>query len=387
MKTWISAQLFLFYFTWCAYLSYWAVLLAGRGVDADIIGFSVTSGLVARSVSIAVVYPLVNNRASLLTVQRALPWISVLCAALFLPHGSTTLLLVASVALGFAYPVVMPNVETLTTLASKRGLLSYGPTRRLGSIGFISATLVIGAAIGTFGTEAILWIFLAGCAAMGLLALLPTGADEVGSQRSGTVRQWATLFRRREVLIMLGVMIALQASHGTYYTFGALRFEQLGAAPLVVSAMLLTAPVGEIVVLSLAPRIEARLTPRTMLACALVVAVLRWGALALSGSLALVWATQVLHGITFGLGQVAWIRFLANRVPPHLTGPANGMMTALASGLGTSVTTAFAGALWGTSPALAFAAMALVAALGVPVLAALPRRPRAIGPAPTEPDQ
>ena len=78
--------------------------------------------------------------------------------------------------------------------------------------------------------------------------------------------------------------------------------------------------------------------------------------------------TQPLHGLSFAIAQVAFVRFLTEQVPPELTGAVQGMMTALAIGLGTATMTAIAGVLWDKSVLLVSAAMAACAASGLPLL-------------------
>ncbi|SDB80678.1 MFS transporter, PPP family, 3-phenylpropionic acid transporter [Raineyella antarctica] len=360
--------MFLFLLSWAIYQSYWAVFLLGRGVSPQDVGLAVTAGLLARSVSVAVLFPLANRSADLLTILRVLPWLAVACAAVFLPHGSVGLLVVAAVALGMTYPVIQPALETMATLAAARGLLSYGPTRLLGTLGFVVGTFVAGGLLTVWGSEALLWAFIVACVLIGALMLLPTGETAVGGQRSGSGRDWAALFRRRRVVVMLLVMTALHASHAAYYTFGAVRFAELGASPTVVSALLVLAPAAEIVVLWLAPRFELGLSVRLMLVIALVAAAVRWLVLGLAGSLVVAALTQPLHGLTFAIAQVAFVRFLTEQVPPELTGAVQGMVMALALGLGTAVMTAVAGVLWDRSVLVVFAVMAAVALAGLPLL-------------------
>lgn len=368
VKTWIGAQMFLFLASWAIYTSYWAVFLIGRGVTPQIAGLSVTAGLVSRSLAVAVLFPLANRRAGLGTVVRVLPWIAVACAALFVGHGSVLLVMVASVALGLTYPIILPGLETMTTLAAARRLLTYGPTRRIGSLGFVVGTFAAGAVQTRWGTEALLGLFVAACVVLGLLGLAPVGNTEVARQRAGSGRDWSALFRRRPVVVMMLVMIFLQSSHAAYYTFGAVRFAALGASPGLVSALIVLAPLGEIVVLSVSPWFERRLSVRAMLVIALLAAVVRWLVLGLTDRLWVAALSQPLHGATFAVAQVAFVRFLNDDVPADQNGAVQGMVTALATGLGTAAMTAVAGLLWNTSALLVFGLMAGCAALGLPFL-------------------
>ncbi|QGF23649.1 MFS transporter [Raineyella fluvialis] len=378
MKTWIGTQMFLFLGSWAVYTSYWAVFLIGRGISPATAGLAVTTGLVARSIAVALIFPIANRYAGLRTILRILPWVSVAGAAMFLPHGSVALVMVASVALGLTYPILLPGLETLATLSAARRLLSYGPTRRIGSIGFVIGTFAAGAVQARWGTEALLWLFAGACLVLGLLGLAPTGHPEVALQRAGSGREWSTLFRRRNVVVMMLVMTFLQSSHAAYYTFGAVRFAELGASPGLVSALIVLAPLGEIAVLSLAPRFERRLSVRAMLAIALGAAVVRWLVLGFTGSLWPAALSQPLHGATFAVAQVGFVRFLNDDVPPQLTGAVQGTMNAVATGLGTAAMTAVAGLLWKTSIPLVFSLMAVCATLGLLLVAgrAVGRPPR-----------
>ncbi len=105
-----------------------------------------------------------------------------------------------------------------------------------------------------------------------------------------------------------------------------------------------------------------------MLVIALLAAVVRWLVLGLTDRLWVAALSQPLHGATFAVAQVAFVRFLNDDVPADQNGAVQGMVTALATGLGTAAMTAVAGLLWNTSALLVFGLMAGCAALGLPFL-------------------
>ncbi len=368
VRTWISAQLFFFMFGWAVYVGYWAVLLIPRGFDGRAVGLAVTVGLVTRAVSLALAFPAVNARVPLGVIIRVVPWLSVGCAALFIPRDSYALVIVASAALGFVFPVLLAALETLATLAAAKGRIEYGPTRMVGSIGYIVGTFCCGAVQGIWGSEALLWLFVAACVVLGFAGVLPVEVDAGGAQKAAGVREWGRIFSRRDIVVVIVVMVLLQASHAAYYTYGSVRFMQLGASPMLVSTLLNVAQGTEILFLLAAPRYQDRWSVRTLLAISLVAAAVRWGVLGVAGTTLVAGLAQPLHGITFAVAQVAFTRFLARDVPPDLAGPIQGLMNAAAMGLGLAGMTAVAGVLWDRSVFAAFAVMVVVALAGLPFL-------------------
>lgn len=376
MSAWMRIQFFAFFFTWATYTSYWAPIFTERGFDSSRIGLAITVSLVTRAVAVVLLFPLANRFVPLSTILRVVPWLCVVGAIAFLPHTGFAALVVLSAVFGLLYPTGMPMLETTASLGAQRGSLVYGPTRMWGSAGFIVGAGVDGAVQQVFGTGALLLVFIAGLTVMAATARLPLGDEQVAAQRSGSLGSWGPLFTRPVFVLALAVTVLVQSSHAAYYTFGTLHFERLGAQPLIIAAMLIIAPLGELVTFRVTGSLAERWSLAALMATAVAGSVVRWVLWALVPSIPLLMASQVLHGLTFGMLQVAFVQTLRRHVSPGLVAPAQGLYNALGTGGGTAVMTVIAGHWFDDSPLLAFIAMTVCALAAAPLVLALGRRER-----------
>lgn len=376
MSTWMRIQFFTFFFTWATFISYWAPILSDRGFDSSRIGLSITVSLVTRALAVAVLFPLANRRIALGWILRVLPWMSLAAALCFLPHTGFAGLMVISSVFGLLYPTSMPVLETTASLAAQRGALDYGPTRMWGSIGFIVGVGTNAAVASAAGADALMLLFVGGIAAMAVSAHLPLHEPHVAAQRSGSLGSWGPLIRRPIVLLTLVVSVLIQGSHAAYYTFGALHLERLGASSAAIAAMLMLAPIGELIVFRMTGRRADNCSITLLIALAVGGSVLRWMLWAVIPSTTLLIASQLMHGLTFGMLQVGFVQTLRRHVASELVGPAQSLYNAVGTGAGTAVMTLLAGLWFDRSPALAFTAMLVCAVVAVPFTAALWRAER-----------
>lgn len=387
MQTWLRVQLFLFFFTWTTFIAYWAPIFSERGFDSAQIGLSITVSLVTRAVAVVTLFPIVNRFVPLGVIVRVLPWLCLGLALCFLPHTGLVTLVVLSALFGILYPTLMPVLETTATLAAQRGAIQYGPVRMWGSAGFIVGAVVDGAVMSWAGTAALMAVFVIGLLSLAVTALLPLGEEAVAAQRAGSLGAWGPLFTRPVFVLALAVSILVQSSHAAYYAFGTLHLQRLGASPAVLAALLVLAPLAELVVFRVTGRIADRWSLASLMGAAVVASVLRWALWAIVPSVSVLLASQVLHGLTFGMLQVGFVQALRRHVAPSLMAPAQGLNAALGTGGGTAVMTAAAGAWFDTAPAASFLLMAAWAALALPVVVLLGVRDRRESSVPLRPER
>ena len=98
--------------------------------------------------------------------------------------------------------------------------------------------------------------------------------------------------------------------------------------------------------------------------------VLRWGLMSLTPGLTLLWPVQALHALTFGLGHLGAMAFVAAAIPPRLQASAQGLYSGGVGGVAIALATLAAGginAAYGAASAYWLAAamsgFALIAAL------------------------
>ncbi|WP_411079786.1 MFS transporter [Streptomyces sp. cmx-18-6] len=358
-RVWLSARFFLFFLTWSVYLSYWGIWLLDAGFGGTDVALIVTSGLISRSLSVAFLYPLLCRLASLRTLAQVLAWGSAVTSLLYLGAPNLASMVAVSVLVGVCYPLIMPLSETLATIGAESGQADYGAVRYWGSAGFIVGLGLCGLVDGRYGADALVWVFIAGCAVMAVVGVFPPSGVVLGLTPPARAAR-RTLLAHRPYALILTISVLLQGSHGMYYAFGAAYFGGLGVSPTGVSLLLVLAVAAELLLFKYAvPLLGGRSVP-ALFVLAAAASVLRWGVLALPLPPAVLVLTQVLHAGTFALTHFAHAQAVRLHLPQNLWATAHGLYAAVAMSLGTAAMTAIAGPLYASSPRLAFLVMAVL---------------------------
>ncbi|WP_338052991.1 MFS transporter [Rathayibacter iranicus] len=370
VRAWVSTRFLAFFVSWAIFQSYWGMWLAHRGLSVSEIGAAVGCSLAARAVTVAVVYPALNRHATLLRLSRIVPWLVTAASVPYLFVIGFPMLLVISIAFGFIYPIMLPLNETIATVAARRGLLPYGPTRALGSLGFIVGTLAAGGLTSLLGAGVLAPTLIGACLLIAVIGIIgPRDADALSIRGSG-MHGFAALARDRAFLACLTIAVLVQGSHAAYYSFGALRASEI-TSPAAVPLLLVLAPLSEFALFFLARRRFERCDYRTLFAIGIVVAAARWVLLAFAGNWQLLAFSQLLHGGSFATTHMAFTMYVRDRVTVDIHATAQGLYASLATGLGTAVLTVVAGLLISASFEAALITMALAALSGIIFLPAL----------------
>lgn len=223
IRAWVSVRFLTFYVSWAVFQSYWGLWLAERGFALSEIGTAVACSLMARTLTVAVIYPALNRHATLLRLSRIVPWVITAAAIPYLFVVGFPMLLAVSIVFGLIYPIMLPLNETVATVAARQQLLPYGPTRAPGSAGFMVGTLIAGWLSSALGPEVLVYALIGSCLLAAIVGVIyPREAEALSVRGSGT-RGFSNLFHDRAFLACLAIAILVQGSHAAYYSFGAIR--------------------------------------------------------------------------------------------------------------------------------------------------------------------
>lgn len=360
IRAWVSVRFLTFYVSWAVFQSYWGLWLAERGFSLSEIGTAVACSLMARTLTVAVIYPALNRHATLLRLSRIVPWVITAAAIPYLFVVGFPMLLAVSIVFGLIYPIMLPLNETVATVAARQQLLPYGPTRALGSAGFMVGTLIAGWLSSALGPEVLVYALIGSCLLAAVIGIIhPREAEALSVRGSGT-RGFANLFHDRAFLACLAIAILVQGSHAAYYSFGAIRAGEI-TTPLMVPFLLVLAPLSEFILFSLARRRFEGFGYRTLFALGAIVAAVRWVLLAFAGNWLLFAFSQVLHAGSYATTHIAFTMYVRDRVAIEDQSAAQGLYASLAMGLGTAVLTFVAGLQVGASFSTALLSMAVAA--------------------------
>ncbi len=361
------------FFAFGAHLPYWPVWLADWGLSQAEIGTYLGLALGLRVIGATALPALADRFAA----RRVVIALSALAAAVvFGAHlviETRPVLLAATLAAAFVTAPLIPLGEALGVRAAGMHGFAYAHARAAGSLAFLAMNVGLGALIARLGPGVVLWaVALNFLAVAALGAVHPGGGAPPGAGLDRSKLREAGALMAHPVFLTFAAAASIgQASHAVYYVYGTLGWVGQGIDAGVIGLLWATG-VGAEILLRLGPgrHLVARIGPARAVALAALAGVLRWGLMSLTPGLALLWPVQCLHALTFGLGHLGAMAFVAAAIPPRLQASAQGLYGGGMGGLAIALATLAAGginAAFGAASAYWLAAamsgFALIAAL------------------------
>jgi MFS transporter, PPP family, 3-phenylpropionic acid transporter len=344
-------------------LPFFPLWLNAKGLDAGMIGVVLAVPQVVRVLAIPVAARAADRGGVLREAIVVTGWASVAGYLLVgLASGAPAILLTFTLA-SLAYSPVMPLVEAyaLKGLAARGG--AYGPVRLWGSVAFIAGTFVAGFAADTIAARHLIWLILAGAAAMALstLTLEPVDGRTAAPSQKPSARK--ALLRDPAFIAVLAAAGLIQASHAVYYGFSALAWRGDGYDGMAIAALWALGVIAEIVLFAMSGRLPSFVSPSVLLMIGAAGGALRWTAMAFDPPGVVLPALQVLHAASFGATHLGAITFLARHAPAGQSATAQGYL-AIVLGAAMAASTGLSGVLFEAFAARSYAAMALAAIAG-----------------------
>jgi MFS transporter, PPP family, 3-phenylpropionic acid transporter len=365
----LAAYYFAFFAHAGAYVSYFSLYLASRGLEAREIAVALAMPQLARIVAPSLWGWLADAwGVRYAGARRAIVVFSSFAmlagfVSLHFSEGPVAIaaaLLLMSLLSAGASPLV--EAITLSILEGRMG--RYGPIRLWGSIGFILAVLGVGAWLDHAGAGILTGILIGIAAATCAAALaLPAGAPP-GARRDG--ERLGRVIRRPEVLAFFGACVCMNAAHGAMYVFFSIYLTEAGYSTTMIGVFWTIGVVAEILLFLRLPQVMRRFSLRVLLLASFACAVARflavgWGA----HWLWLLAAAQLLHAATFGVFHSAGLATVHRFFPGALAARGQALYSSIAYGLGGAAGSLIAGWSWVALGASAsFALSALFACLG-----------------------
>ena len=371
-----SAALFLLVGANLPYLPVW--LEEGRGFTGTEISAIAALSMLIRIVA-GPVLAARTERAGLARVLLQVSCVLVLAYGLAFPgagKGVTAALLVGA---SIGWGAVMPLTEALLLEQTREGRPGYGVARAISSAAFIFASLVLGGIIASFGPESVRWWLIG---ASGLMIVtgtaLPAGSPDHNAVRfTESLQSGFALYRHRRILLAGLGSSFVQAAHAYYYNLGSNIWISQGIPPQHIGALWSVGVALEVVLLVAAGSLFRRWTPGAIMLLGAGGAVLRWCLTSLSPPLAVLYAVQCLHGLSFAATHFGYMRFLQDEVPVEKVGVTISISSAVAYGPMLAVFGLVTGRIYDVvpeSPALGYLVMAAAAFMGALCILPIVRR-------------
>jgi PPP family 3-phenylpropionic acid transporter len=383
----LAARISLFY--WAIFLivglqtPFLPLWLNARGLSVTEISIAGALPLFIRIVATPIVAYLADRSGDHRRMVVILAWSGLACTVLLSQSTQVWPIILLTTLMMLTTSTIMPLTETLAMRAVRTRGLDYGRMRLWGSISFIVATLIGGAAIEHWTGSVIIWLIIAAVVMTALAAYgLPQPDDNAGTAATTSrprisradVAELATspLF-----LLFLAAAGMVQASHAVFYVYGVLHWRDLGLSATWTGVLWAIAVIAEIALFARSGAVLKVLSPLGLIAVGAGAAIVRWIAMAFDPALPLLIALQILHALTFGATHIGTVHFIAQNIPPERAGTAQALQASVTAGIAMGGATLLAGQLYGPFGAKAYLAMAVLGVLGLAAAAMAQRRLRA----------
>ncbi|MGH7364613.1 MAG: MFS transporter, partial [Candidatus Methylomirabilales bacterium] len=203
--------------------------------------------------------------------------------------------------------------------------------RVFGSLGYIAAALAVGFALEAVGAGVVL---LGGTFALLAAAAVAAGPLPEPTLRGARLKEaWADLVRNRALCWFLAASLLVRVSSGTHITFFTLYLRELGIGEGLAGVAWAVGVAAEVAVMLAWPLLLRRIPLRLLLALGFGATAVRWVAVTLTASPALLVVIQSLHGLTFGVTYLASVHLMDSEAPPALRASGQALYAAVAFGL------------------------------------------------------
>ena len=357
----MAFRLSAFYFTFFAYagayVAYFPLYLADRGLSAPEIAGVLALPAIARIFAPAAWGWLADASGA----HRGIVAFScAITAAAFaaLPFTSHIAWVIAAMSVLSVGALPLIEAITLASLAGESG--RYGPIRLWGSIGFIAVLLAGGAWLDLQPVATLpAVIVLLNLASLAVALTLPV-VQPSASSRSGHFRL------PRGAPALFGVGFCNAVAHGALYAFLTLHLERLGYSASSIGMLWTAGVLAEIVVFFYLPQLFRRCALSTILAASAACALARFLAIGWAAhELWIVLSAQLLHAATFGAFHAAAVAAVHRLFSENAHARGQTLFSSVTYGAGAAAGLVIAGWAWqaGGAP-LAFSVSALAGLSG-----------------------
>ena len=312
-KLWLSLYFISFFFIWGVFLPFWGIWLSGQGVSSESIGLLFSMGLLLRFVSNLTLLPRVSSAKSTLRLLRFLGFFSVFAFVFLLFFNGYIWLAAITLMVNFMMEPLAPLGDLVGTRLVNQIQLDYGRVRLWGSFSFIVGSTSVGWLIVDSGNDVILWLIIAAALIMWLISLLNLSPQLHDQVVSSTEKKQSlfSLFKRPNVLLFLIIVGAIQGSHGAFYAFGTIHWNEIGLSGVTIAWLWAIGVFAEILLMRFNSKLFSKWSIKQMILLGLIAAVVRWFVFALSDNVYVLAIFQTFHAFTFAVTHLATIRYIA----------------------------------------------------------------------------
>ena len=343
---WRLSGFYLCYFSVLGTLvPYWGLYLQGEGFSAAQIGLLMAVPQITKLGAPNLWGWLADRTGQRLRVIQggnlaaALVFISV-----FFVDGFWAMLAVLA-GFSFFWNAVLAQFEVVTLSLLGDRSHRYALVRLWGSVGFIVAVLLLGAALDYLPVTLVPWTLLV---LLWILWLCTLAIPALPARRPAKARtSLLAMLRRRDVHVFLACAFLMQFSHGPYYTFYTIYLDELGISRGQAGMLWALGVLAEVLLFLVMPRLLTGFSLRSLLVISLLLASLRWLLIGtLAEQMAVLVFAQLLHAASFGSFHATAIAWVHQHFGGEHAGQGQALYASFGFGAGWAVGASLSGLMW-----------------------------------------
>jgi MFS transporter, PPP family, 3-phenylpropionic acid transporter len=231
---------------------------------------------------------------------------------------------------------VFPLTECFGVDGAQVHGLDYGRLRLWASISFLAGSLISGFLLTMLEPSMAVWL-IAAAQALSFFStlLLPDDAVQTKLPESApeTISSGWQLFIASSFPLLIVAAGLGQASHAMLYTASSLHWNKLGYSSFDIGVFWTCAVTAEVVLFAYSGKVIEKFGPANIMLIGLAGGIVRWMIMASFTSYGAVLFGQTLHVLSFAATHLSTMHFIRIMTPPHLRNRAQGLYSAIASGV------------------------------------------------------
>jgi PPP family 3-phenylpropionic acid transporter len=350
---------------------YAGIWFASKGIGSDGIGL-INSLPVIVMIAVQLTVGRIADRAKdwrqAIVLATAIQAMATL--GLFLVDGFWGILAVWTLSL-IPNAAIHPVAEAATMRMTQRNGTNFGPIRACATIGYMTTVALTGFLVTRFGGEIFVPLYV------GLTVLKAVVAQQLPnfrrpSDEPGRIKPSPGALRLIEVMKPWFVLpifgyAMVMGTHIILNAFAALVWKQQGISEAVIGPLITLGAFAEASMMLAWKRIGPHISAGTALLLAASVAAVRWAVMGLSPPVEVLVVLQMLHAITFAMGYLGCVHFIAAHTSDSIAAEAQSFYVVLQQSMSVVAVVGF-GWLTGFMGAEAYFVASGFAAIGAVII-------------------
>ncbi|WP_062105270.1 MFS transporter [Bacillus niameyensis] len=254
---------------------------------------------------------------------------------------SMSFLIVFMMIFHFFMSPIQPLLDSLSTKFAKDNGVSYGSIRVWGSIGFATASLILGIIIGKVGIQ-YLWIIYSLIIFCVLLISLKL-TDSEANRKPLTLKGFQKAFSNSRLLGVLIAVLFIAIPHRMNDGLLGIYLQSLGASEGKIGLAWTFSALSEAPVVAIMYVLMRKIPLLALISMAGCFYTLRWFLYSILTDPLMIIMSQAMHSVTFAIFMVATLQYIAQIIPEEMLATGQTAYYATFSGLASIIGSSLGG--------------------------------------------